>query len=350
MAIYRLFPEKDTTIWSEPNVAGLYGNAGLDEILEIGGYPDSDQVGRTKRALIQFYSNEINSTLDTKVSGPFSASLHLYLADASELPTEYTLYAYPISSSWTSGTGKLADQPINRTGTSWKYRDAATNQWDTLGGDFITNSYSGSQLHNLTSTHDVNIDVTDIVEQTYSGSLNNNGVILKLQDNLEGYTSQSISLKYFGSNSNTIFKPYLEFKWDDSSYSSTLSELNTDIATVNIKNCKEKYRNSEIARFRISARPKHPARAFTTSSIYLTEYKLPQNSYWGIKDEFSGEIIVNFDSTYTKISADNTSSYFDLYMETLQPERYYRLIIKTTLNNSTTILDSNNVFKVVRNG
>jgi len=348
MAIYRINPEKDTTIWSEPTVAGLYGNAGKDQILEIGGYPDVNQVGRTKRALLQFYSNEINSTLQDKVTGNFSASLHLYLADASELPSEYTLYVYPISSSWSSGTGRLNDSPVNRTGATWKYKDAATTEWTTLGGDYIA-STSGSQLHNLNSTHDVSIDITNIVEQTYSSSLNNNGVVVKLQDSLENYTSQSISLKYFGSNSATIFKPYLEFKWDDSSYSTTLSTLDTDITTVSIKNKKEKYTDSEKTRFRISARPKHPTRSFSTSSIYLTEYALPSSSYYAIKDEFSGNMIVDFDINYTKISADNVSSYFDFYMDTLQPERYYRLLIKTTLADSTVILDQNNIFKVVRN-
>ena len=35
MAIYRIYPEKDATVLSKPNVAGVYGNAGLDEILEL---------------------------------------------------------------------------------------------------------------------------------------------------------------------------------------------------------------------------------------------------------------------------------------------------------------------------
>ena len=175
-------------------------------------------------------------------------------------------------------------------------------------------------------------------------------MLLKIEDSYENYVSASINLKYFGSNTNTIFPPYLEFKWDDSVYSSSLSELSTDIATVTIKNHKEKYSDSDSARFRLSARPKYPTRSFTTSSIYLTEYKLPSASYWGIKDEYSGEMIIDFDTTYTKLSADDTSSYFDVYMDSLQPERFYRLLVKTTLNDSTIVLDDNNVFKVVRHG
>ena len=60
-------------------------------------------------------------------------------------------------------------------------------------------------------------------------------------------------------------------------------------------------------------------------------------------------MIVDF-SNHTKISADNTSSYFDIYMESFQPERYYRLLVKTTLNDSTIVIDNKNIFKVTRHG
>lgn len=350
MAIYRIYPEKDTTIWSEPNTAGTYGNAGKDSILEIGGYPDVNLVGRSNRSLIQFKSTDITNTVDNKITGTISASLNLYLANASEIPSDYTIYAYPISQSWVNGTGKKDDSPLNKTGCSWKYRGAEENEWDNLGGDYITSSVSGSQTFNINSSYDIKMDVSDIVSSYYSSSLPNYGMLLKIQDTYENYTSASVNLKYFGGDSHTIFPPYIEFKWDDSSYTSSLSELSTDIATVSIKNHKEKYTDSDTTRFRISARPKYPTRSFTTSSIYLTEYKLPTSSYWGIKDEYSGEMIIDFDTTYTKLSADNTSSYFDVYMNSLQPERFYRLLIKSTLNGSTLILDDNNVFKVVRHG
>ena len=45
MAIYKIFPESDTFIYSETPTA----NAGRDEILEIGGYRDITGLGRTKR-------------------------------------------------------------------------------------------------------------------------------------------------------------------------------------------------------------------------------------------------------------------------------------------------------------
>jgi len=349
MAVYRIFPEKDTTIWSEPNISGIYGNAGLDEILELGVYKDINLDSRKQRALIQFRSNEINSALTNKVTGLWSGSLHLYLPTASELPQDYVIHGYAISSSWTNGTGKRDDLPLNTTGATWLNRKAQSTPWNSLGGDYISGSFTFVSK-SLNSNHDLDLDVTSIVHQHYSESIDNNGILLKLAPEFENDTTSSVNLKYFGANTNSIFPPYLEFKWDDSSYNSTLTELSTDIATVSIKNHKEKYADSDSLRFRLSARPKYPTRSFTTSSIYLTEYKLPASSYWGIKDENSGEMIIDFDTTYTKISADNTSSYFNVYMDSLQPERFYRLLVKTTLNNSTIVIDNKNIFKVTRNG
>jgi hypothetical protein len=61
-------------------------------------------------------------------------------------------------------------------------------------------------------------------------------------------------------------------------------------------------------------------------------------------------MIVDFDSTCTKTSADNASSHFDVHMDALQPERYHRPLVKTALDGSTVVLDDENAFKVVRNG
>ena len=351
MAIYRIYPEKDTTIWSKPTAAGQYPNAGKDEILEIRSYPDDDGIGRSSRILIQFRDRDLNSALRTKVSGPYSASIHLYLGHASEIPKSFTLNAHPISQPWDNGLGKLDDSPVNLTGVSWRYRTAGENDtWNNLGCDYSTGVYDGSKTFDLTSDLDIDLDITSFIDAVSSGSIDNYGTVIKLQDSLEYETTSSFKLQYFGIDTNTIFPPYLEFKWDDSNYSSTLSELTTDIATITIKNHKEKYVDSDVVRFRMSARPKYPTRSYSTGSIYLTEYKLPENTYWAIKDEHSNEMIVDFDSNFTKVSADNTSSYFDFYMDTLQPERYYRILIKTTLNGSNVVIDNRNVFKVVRNG
>jgi len=372
MAIYRIFPEKDTFLHTE----AVTGNAGLDEILELGGYPVSD-IGQTSRILIQFDSTEINNVVTNVIgSNSYSASIHLSLASAYELPYGYTINAYPVYDSWVGGVGKFADSPVDKSGASWVYRDASqVNRWTLAantnslpanvtgsynsrysggGGSWYTGSaginLESTQSHNLKSNHDVDIDVTRAAKLHKANTIVNNGFLLKLSDDLEFNTTSSIRLKYFSSNTNTIYPPYLEYKWDDSSYSSTLTTLSTSNATIKIKNNKGLYVDEGKQRLRIHARPKYPTRTFTTSSVYLTNYKLPATSYWGLRDEYTEEMVVDFDTKFTKISADNNGSYFDIHMDGLQPERYYRILVKSVLDGSTTVIDDNNTFKVVRNG
>ena len=370
MAVYRIFPEKDTFISSEVPT----GNTGKDELIEIGGYPNISGTGQTNRILIQYSTSEIQSVIADKIgTAPYSASINLYLADAYEIPVNYDLYAYPIYGSWDNGVGKFEDFPVNITGASWKNRlVGSTGPWVTTGfavnitGSFLSGStpgggnwYTGSngvsleftQSHKLNSTNDVNIEITKAVDLFASESIVNNGFIIKLQDNLEYSTTSSIRLKYYSADTNTIYPPFLEFKWDDSTYSTgSLTVLSNSISTIGISNNKGRYPDVGKQRFRVSAKPKYPVRSFTTSSAYLTNYALPSASYWGLRDENTEEMVVNFDTKATKISCDTKGPFFDVYMDGLQPERYYRILVKTTLDGSTTVVDNQNIFKVVRNG
>ena len=374
MAVYRIFPEKDTFIFSEASSS----NAGLDEIIELGGYYDVTGTGETSRILVQFSSTEIADIVSNKIkSNNYSASLGLYLADAYQIPVNTTIYTYPVYSSaggWDNGTGKYGDIPTNTSGVSWGYQKSTLGTpWLTTNISYpagVTGSFTGSkagggnwytasgatnleftQSNPMNSTYDIDINVTEAVKLWNNNTLVNSGFILKLADNLEFNTTSSIRLKYYSVDTNTIYPPYLDFKWDDSTYSTgSLSVLSNNISTINITNNTGKYTDVGKQRFRISAKPKYPVRTFTTSSIYLTNYALPSGSYWGIRDENTEEMIIDFDTKFTKISCDSQGGYFDMYMDGLQPERYYRILIKTTLDGSTTVVDNQNIFKVVRNG
>ena len=377
MAIYRIFPDKDSFIFSETET----GNAGRDEIVEIAGYKGTlDGTGQASRIVTKFLDSEIDSVINDKITlaltGSMSASLKMYLADASDIPVEYVLYAYPVyipgSGEWDNGTGKFLDSPINRTGVTWKHKNGGQlNAWSTAGfttfttASFINakegggNWYTASngvdmefhQSHSISSTHDMDIDVTSAVKQIYDDILPNKGFLVKLQNEYEFYTTASIRLKYFSKDTNTIYPPFLEFGWDDRTYDQgDLSLLTTDIATIDIKNNKGRYPDVGKQRFRITARPTYPTRTFTTSSIYLNNHVLPSASYWGLRDENTEEMIVDFNTDFTKISCDSKGSFFDVFMDGLQPERYYRILVKTTLDESTVVVDDQNIFKVVRNG
>jgi len=370
MAIYKLFPEKDLFISSEIPL----GNTGRDEILEIAGHLDSVGKANVSRILLQFSSVELKDLIDNKVGEniEYSASLCVYLADAYDIPLGYTIYGYPVSTGWDNGTGKYGDLPTNNTGASWFYRSVGgTNNWadsnfetgvtgsftpgTTGGGTWFTGSLGVNmesiQSHGLYSSHDIELDVTNSVVQHYNETLENNGFIIKLEDSLEYNTSASINLKYYSRDTNTIYPPSLNIKWDDSLYSTgSLETLLTGISTIGIINNSGKYKGSGKQRFRLAVRPKYPARTFSTNSIYLKNYALPRESYWGLVDDNTEEMVVDFDVQFTKVSCDTSGPFFDTYMDGLQPERYYRIVIKTDIDGSTTIVDSGNIFKVVRNG
>jgi hypothetical protein len=82
---------------------------------------------------------------------------------------------------------------------------------------------------------------------------------------------------------------------------------------------------------RIGTRYTYPPRQFTTSSVYLTNLYLPENTYWALQDVKTGEMVVDFDENFTKLSADSIGNYFTLYTSGLEINRYYRLLIKTNI-------------------
>ncbi len=360
MAIYRIFLEKDASIYTEtPNA-----NTGKDEILEIGSYKDASDTPQVIRSLVKVSDQDINNVIGQIIGHTdFSASINMYLAEASEIPVDFTLECYPVGASWDNGTGKFGDVPTNVTGVSWSYRTLnETNPWSNAISGSITGSTnllagggvwyttaSSTQSFFQDSILDLNFDISNAIKLFYTGSLVNNGFIFKLPNILENNPESNLRLRYFSKDTKTIYPTTVDFKWDDSSYiTGSLSVLNTDNKKITIKNNKETYKQSEIVKFRLLSKPTYPTRTFTTSSIYLTNYALSPESYWSIIDNYTEEVVIDFDNLGTKISCDNNGSYFKVYMSSLQPERFYRILIKTIVDETVTIIDDNLIFKVTR--
>jgi hypothetical protein len=368
MAVYKIFPEKDATLYSQyPSE-----NTGLDEILELSTIVDN-QVVYSSRPLIQFNQSEITDIINNKISGSgWQANLKLFLAYASNIPLNYTLYCYPISGSWNMGTGHYDDNPANETGVSWKYQlSSGSGNWGSSSfSAYATASfptfqsggatwYTGSSTLNPVSTQsftyatskDINLNVTNAVRLFSSGSISNNGFIIKKDDSIEFNSGSAFELRYFSVDTHTIYPPCLEFKWNDFTTVLTGSLTSSILTNSNFKltlpNNPGYFYSGSIAKVRVNARPAYPTRTFSTSSIYTTNYFLPTSSYYAIKDLDTNEYVVDFDDTYTKISADSTSNYFIIYMNGLEPERYYKFLIKTIIDGQTIISDDSYYFKVI---
>jgi hypothetical protein len=363
MAIYKIFPEKSATLYSYyPEL-----NTGLDEILEISTFYTATSTDDSSRVLIKFPQSEISDIITNKVSGSaFDAYLKLYLATATEIPLDYTIYGYPLSGSWDIGTGRLSNSPITTDGASWGYRNAESGSpWfgvtfppnttgsygvNSGGGLWYTGSYETTQSFTHTTSKDIELKVNNTVSAWFSSSIANQGFIVKHSSAIEFTSASKFETKYFSSNTHTIYPPCLEIRWNDTIYSTgSLSVITSDQIVASIPNNQNEYQQDSIQRFRVNVRDRFPARTFQTSSVYLNNKVLPATSYWSIKDLDTEEIIIDYDTTYTKISADTSGSYFDVYMNGLQPERYYQLLLKTVLaNREVVVLDENYYFKVIR--
>jgi len=360
-------------------------NTGIDAILEVSNtYPSTVATPLVARPLIQFDQSQINSVIDTlnTSSTAISASLKAFIADASGVVMKSDIYIYPSSGSWNNGSGEYLDNPSTVNGVSWEYRaNSGSTPWlldnftENVTGSYTLASPGGgnwytassdtrlnleySQSFNLRTTKDINVDVTDIVKTWYSSSysipgtyteIENNGFLLKWSDEIEFDSNLSIQpkMQFYSVDTNTIYPPQLEIKWRDYKYDKGgLSTINTPDLYLAIDNNQGIFYSESINQFRINCRPEFPTRTFQTASIYTDNFALPPASYYAIKDLDTNEFVIDFDSEFTQISCDSIGSYFTLYMNGLEPERYYEILIQTTVDGNTIVKDDQYYFKVV---
>jgi len=204
----------------------------------------------------------------------------------------------------------------------------------------------------LRDIKDINSNITDIVNSWYSGSISNNGVILKWANSTEFNSSESIepNMNLFSIDTHTIYPPELEFRFNDYSFntgSNTQGFITSSNMVLSFPNNKGEFNQDSIIKFRIDVRPQYPNRTFQTSSFYTANYYLPLSSSYAIKDLDTNEFVIDFDDVYTKISADSEGNYFKVFMNGLEPERFYKILVKTVLNGETQINDDEYYFKVI---
>tara|TARA_R110000782_G_scaffold43959_3_gene98579 strand:+ start:2271 stop:3404 length:1134 start_codon:yes stop_codon:yes gene_type:complete len=376
MAIYKIFPYKDSTLYS------LYPNSnfGLDAISEVNNQLNIDNKPYIARFMTQFDNDDIVDIINNKINGKsWDVNFKSFIAEAQGISTSQILELYPIAQEWENGTGEFLDSPITTNGATWvDSSTSGSNPWSTggaVGTELFTSSfnssyavqgggnwfYSGSgvpsykvtQSFGLRSEKDINVGVKTIVSKWYSSSIVNNGFITKLSPSAEfnPLTTNQPIFKYYSVDTNTIYPPQLEFKWVD--YSTVLTgSLSGSIVTnstlkVSLNENPGVFRNSSINKFRVNVSPLYPPRVYQTASLYLSNNYLPTSSYYALQDLDTNEFIIDFDSQYTQISADSTSNYFTLYMDGLEPERYYKILIKTDIDGSTKIFDEEYYFKIV---
>jgi hypothetical protein len=369
MAVYNIFASADATIYSRYPVK----NTGIDSILEVsvknsqdgvnflyrnpitenpyytydlaaaGNYSTSDAYfpgADVRRAVLQFSDTDITKLktfASQSISSSYEAKLKLSLASAQNLNTTYSLQVYALTQSWTMGTGRYAQVPESTNGVSWTYTGPSGSSalWTTGGGSW-NNSLTGSQYFDYMANKDVNMNVTDIMNSWFTGSVKNKGIIVKQPETVENDPNAFMDLKFFSVDTHTIYPPTIQFKWDDSYYyPQGTNFVLTDQVTVVLANNPGQFTQDEVYKMRIATRYTYPPRQFTTSSVYLTNLILSERTFWALQDVKTGEMVVDFDENFTKVSCDSVGNYFTLYTTGLEINRYYRLLVKTNIFSTT---------------
>tara|TARA_R110002012_G_scaffold238038_3_gene411838 strand:- start:3826 stop:5484 length:1659 start_codon:yes stop_codon:yes gene_type:complete len=275
MGIKKFTAIADATITNafKPDLAtrGTGANTGLADSLEVfsiynqvsGNVSGSSQ--ELSRVLLKFpvttTDDSTNSIQAQRTAGkiPSSGSVNFFLRlynvkHHATLPRNAKYNIFAVSSSWEEGTGIDLDtyEDITRDaeGTNWIFKSSGST-WLSPGGDYHTGT-SGSNylsadennvgvMYNQTLEHgpeNIEIDISELVEQWVAGIKNNYGVGVFLTGTQEAYYSASFGAdlpswnggvkhhptgalksfftKKFSSRSSEYFfgRPVIEARWD----------------------------------------------------------------------------------------------------------------------------------------
>lgn len=349
------------------------------------------------RALLHFDLSEVSQSVACgRITSP-KFFLNLKICESQEVALRYSLAAYPVSQSWDMGTGYKFDGSSYADGANWKFYSAdQLKKWwgsgslqDCSGGgvwwldsgsiasgsgyaevpnispfnpfpNCTTSSYTPPISSSIISTgsyacyqyfdyqsSDVKMDVTPIVNAWLTRAIPNEGFIVMHSD--ESSSIDYGSLKFFSKETNTIYSPYLDVCWYDSTIVTGSSEpIQIRDTVVNIKNMAKEYKFGSIVRMDVTARKRYPVKTFTNKlSDYLAPYYLPSSSYYQIKDAESEETILPYDD-FTRLSYDSNGNYFMLDMSGLPSERYYKVEIRSEQSGSLMTFPILTPFKISR--
>jgi hypothetical protein len=355
MAYYFLTASKDASVYlQQPNQ-----NTGFDEILEISKvyYGNVKDVSHT---LLKFEVGYISKSISEQSIKLDTANLILKETKSEEIPLEYTIYANPIFGNWEMGTGTRFDN-ITTAGVTWNYREGDSKlEWienafeanttasinDGSGGTWYTN-YGSSQSFNY-QTADINMNVKSMLTAWMSGSIQNNGIILKYSTENESDTQDYGILKFFSKETNTIYQPKIQIVWDDQVFTTaSLFALSANDIKVGVTNLKKEYKIGTEVKLKIFGRELYPLKTFTNTFSYETVRYLPQTTYYQIKDVNSDDVIIPF-SNYSKVSCDETGNYIKINFSNWEAGRTYKIEFKVDNDGDIQYFDNDTTFSLIK--
>ena len=222
MSIRRYVANKDTTItnaYKENLITrATTANMGASDVLEVFsvyGQATTSSL-EASRILIEFPISDILSDRNNKKIGSSgSVDFILKLSNAVHTystPSNFTLLVSPLSKSWDEGVGLDMETYLDLDSANWLSSSNAT-PWTNQGGDFLSQSYE--QYFDI-GTEDLELNITNLVEQWIQTSVENNGVIIKLTGSQENSNESYYTKKFFARGSEFFYKrPWIEARTTD---------------------------------------------------------------------------------------------------------------------------------------
>ena len=327
--IHFVTASKDATVYS------LYKtkNTGLDEILTVSKHYSRFEEEDNARAYLYFDITNVPTYVTAS-----AATLNLKLTEAEELPVSFSLFAYPVTSSWNMGVGTFYYTPENADGITWNTQPF-----------ILTSSAAASQSFTYQSL-DVDMNVKSIYNY-WTGS-ENFGLVLKHSGSIESSSLDYGIMNFYSKETNTIHQPLLKLSWDDVTGSfnpGTLGPLTSASIIVRTKELKPYYTEGGKVKIKVIGREQYPLKTFSNSFSYLDVKYLPASSYYAIRDEITKKKIVDF-STYTKINCNSSGNYFVFDTTNFPTNRVYKFLFLIERDGYEEYFEDDLTFEIRSNG
>jgi hypothetical protein len=177
-----------------------------------------------------------------------------------------------------------------------------------------------------------------------------NGLVVKFPSADETSSTNRGNLKFFSSNTHTVFAPKLEVTWNSQTFiTGSLKRIPSSNVSILPKNLKEAYTSGEVDKVYLVVRDLYPDKRFDAVQRYKNMYYLPSSSYYRLTDVASGVKIYDFNS-YSPVDCDASGSYIILDTTGLNVDRYYSLDLKIVTGSLVFFPEFNHTFKIDADG
>jgi hypothetical protein len=340
--IYSIFPKHTATVYSRyPTM-----NTSKDEILELNKTVSSSLVVGTHNTKILLDFDLAEHSASNLAAGivPAKYSLTMYTANANTPVDSFTYQISDVSVPWGPGLGRSTHNPKSEVGVSWTHPSSSNSVWPEAGypgQPFGDNNTTGSFETDLTA------DVTTLIKAVKASAATDNGIMLSRTDIEEVDGNKYGYVNFYSAETSTVYKPRLGIHYADDTFvtgSLTALDLTAEHYVYQATN-PGIYKINSTPKFRFTGRAKYPTATYTASTAALVEY-LPTSSYYSLVDVRTGDTVVPFDTTYTKISCDANGNFANLKLSGIYPDRLYQFHIRVDHNGTSGYHILDDMFRV----